>query len=156
MGIHDFMNHDVFIVLLFFHRVDELQMIWNSWWHWFPKPIHAVANVLHHLWHSEDQHACNELEGFMSYVEKWTSNNVDMQRRIEDDLLVFRNHSSHFGRPIAKLGETQLQPAVSWWEKYGNCTPTLVSNESWVTSMIHNELWAKNLSLASSYIVSGH
>ena len=79
MGIHDFMNHDVLIVLLFFHRVDELRTIWNSRWDWFHKPIHVVANVVHPLWHFEDQYACNELEkGFMSYVEKWTSGDVDM------------------------------------------------------------------------------
>ncbi|MCO5600677.1 hypothetical protein L7F22_054792 [Adiantum nelumboides] len=47
-----------------------------------------------------------------------------MARRLEDDLLAFRNESGHFGRATAKLRDTQLQP-VSWWEKYGNSTPTL-------------------------------
>ena len=119
----------VFSFFVLSHRVDELRLVWNSRWDWFHKPIHAVANVLHPLWRDEEQYACDELEdGFMMYVQKWTGGDVEMQRRIEDDLLAFRNHSSHFGRATAKLRETQLQP-VSWWEKYGNCAPTLVSNE---------------------------
>ena len=61
----------------------------------------------------------------MKYVERLAGEDVDMVRRIEDDLLSFRNHSNHFGRATARLRETQLQP-VSWWEKYGNCAPTLV------------------------------
>ncbi|MCO5612385.1 hypothetical protein L7F22_066652 [Adiantum nelumboides] len=47
-----------------------------------------------------------------------------MLRRIEDDLLAFRNNTGNFTRATAKLRETQLQP-VSWWEKYGNGVPTL-------------------------------
>ena len=54
-----------------------------------------------------------------------TNNDIDMIRRIEDDLLTFRNHSLHFGKPTTRLRETKLQP-VSWWEKYGNSAPTLV------------------------------
>ncbi|MCO5554387.1 hypothetical protein L7F22_007917 [Adiantum nelumboides] len=47
-----------------------------------------------------------------------------MLRRIEDNLLGFRNNTVNFTRATAKLRETQLQP-VSWWEKYGNGVPTL-------------------------------
>ncbi|MCO5582056.1 hypothetical protein L7F22_037556 [Adiantum nelumboides] len=47
-----------------------------------------------------------------------------MLRRIEDDLLAFRNNTGKFTRATAKLRKTQLQP-VSWWEKYGNGVPTL-------------------------------
>ena len=49
-----------------------------------------------------------------------------MMRRLEDDLLLFRNRIGSFGRHTAELRETQLQP-VSWWEKYGASAPTLVS-----------------------------
>ena len=118
---------NVLFFMLLLHRVDDLRTVWNTRWDWFHKPIHAVANVLHPLWRDDDQYTCNELEeGFMTYVQKWTAGDLDIQRRIEDDLLAFRNHSSHFGRPTAKLRDTALQP-VSWWEKYGNCAPTLVS-----------------------------
>lgn len=116
------------LLLYFLHRVDQLRVVWNSRWDWFHKPIHAVANILHPLWRSEEQYACNELEtGFMTYVQKLCHDDMEMLMRIEDDLLAFRNHSGSFGRATAKLRETQLQP-VSWWEKYGTCAPTLVSN----------------------------
>ncbi|MCO5560335.1 hypothetical protein L7F22_013947 [Adiantum nelumboides] len=98
---------------------------WNTRWDWFHKPIHAVAHILHPLWRNDEQYSNDELEeGFMEYMRRVTGDNVDTMRRIEDDLLAFRNHSLHFGRATARLRETQLQP-VSWWEKYGNCAPTL-------------------------------
>ena len=100
--------------------------MWNTRWDWFHKPIHAVAHILHPLWRDDEQYSNDELEeGFMEYMGRVTGDNVDTMRRIEDDLLAFRNHSLHFGRATARLRETQLQP-VSWWEKYGNCAPTLV------------------------------
>ena len=86
--------------------------------------------MLHPLWRSEEQYSNAELEeGFLQYVRRITGDDVDMMRRIEDDLLAYRNNSLHFGRPTARLRETQLQP-VSWWEKYGNCAPTLVCASS--------------------------
>ncbi|MCO5594484.1 hypothetical protein L7F22_048515 [Adiantum nelumboides] len=106
-------------------RVDEIRAVWNTRWDWFHKPIHAVAHILHPLWRNDEQYSNDELEeGFMEYMRRVTGDNVDTMRRIEDDLLAFRNHSLHFGRATARLRETQLQP-VSWWEKYGNCAPTL-------------------------------
>ena len=96
-----------FFFFFFTFRVEELRTVWNSRWDWFHKPIHAVANVLHPLWRTEEQYVCNELEeGFMSYVETWTAGDVDMQRRIEDDLLIFRDHGSHFSHPTIKLRKT--------------------------------------------------
>ena len=89
--------------------------------------------MLHPLWRDEDQFNNVELEeGFMDYMRRITGDDIDMMRRIEDDLLAFRNHSLHFGQATAKLREKQLQP-VSWWEKYGNCAPTLVC-----TYLLHN------------------
>ncbi|MCO5546691.1 hypothetical protein L7F22_000126 [Adiantum nelumboides] len=106
-------------------RINELREVWESRWNWFHRPIHAVAHVLHPLWRSEDQCGEEELEeGFQDYVQRYTRGDVEMARRLEDDLLAFRNESGHFGRATAKLRNTQLQP-VSWWEKYGNSTPTL-------------------------------
>ncbi|MCO5604895.1 hypothetical protein L7F22_059069 [Adiantum nelumboides] len=97
----------------------------SSRWDWFYRPLHAVAHVLHPLWHSEDQSECEELEeGFQTYVERWCGGDVEMLRRIEDDLFAFRNNTGNFTRATAKLRETQLQP-ISWWEKYGNGVPTL-------------------------------
>ncbi|KAI5084723.1 hypothetical protein GOP47_0000892 [Adiantum capillus-veneris] len=79
-------------------KVDELREVWESRWNWFHKPIHAVAHVLHPLWRSEDQCLSDELDkGFQEYVAKYTRGDVTMARRIEDDLLAFRNRSSHFG-----------------------------------------------------------
>ncbi|MCO5560648.1 hypothetical protein L7F22_014265 [Adiantum nelumboides] len=107
------------------NRVDEIRAVWNTRWDWFHKPIHAVAHILHPLWGNDEQYSNDELEeGFMEYMRRVSGDNVDTMRRIEDDLLAFRNHSLHFGRATARLRETQLQP-VSWWEKYGNCAPTL-------------------------------
>ena len=71
----------------------------------------------------------------MDYMRRVTDDDLDMMRRVEDDLLAFRNHSLHFGRPTARLRETQLQP-VSWWEKYGNSAPTLVCDMSHVSNFI--------------------
>ena len=100
--------------------------MWNRRWDWFHRPIHAVAHVLHPLWRDEEQYENEELdEGFMTYIRNLTGGNVHMLKCIEDDLLAFRNQTGSFGRETAKLRETQLQP-VSWWEKYGNCAPTLV------------------------------
>lgn len=116
-------------------RVEEIRAVWNTRWDWFHKPIHAVAHVLHPLWRTEDQYSNDELEeGFMNYMRRVTGDDLDMMRRIEDDLLTFRNHSLHFGRPTARLRETQLQP-VSWWEKYGNCAPTLVCDINFIVTI---------------------
>ncbi|MCO5569598.1 hypothetical protein L7F22_023314 [Adiantum nelumboides] len=105
--------------------IDEIKAIWQKRWDWFHRPLHAVAHVLHPLWRSEDQPECEELEeGFQTYVERWCGGDVEMLRRIEDDLLAFRNNTGNFTRATGKLRETQLQP-VSWWEKYGNGVPTL-------------------------------
>ncbi|MCO5576357.1 hypothetical protein L7F22_030166 [Adiantum nelumboides] len=90
------------------------------------RPLHAMAHVLHPLWRSEDQFECEELdEGFQTYVQRWCGGDVVMLRRLEDDLLAFRNNTGNFTRATAKLREMQLQP-VSWWEKYGNGVPTLL------------------------------
>ncbi|MCO5573112.1 hypothetical protein L7F22_026877 [Adiantum nelumboides] len=105
--------------------IDEIKAIWQKRWDWFHRLLHAVAHVLHPLWCSEDQPEFEELEeGSQTYVERWCGGDVEMLRRIEDDLLAFRNNTGNFTRAIAKLRETQLQP-VSWWEKYGNGVPTL-------------------------------
>ena len=89
------------------YSVEELRAIWQSRWNWFHRPIHAVAHVLHPLWRSDDQLESEELEeGFMKYVERLAGPNVEMVRRIEDDLLSFRNHNNHFGRATARLRET--------------------------------------------------
>ncbi|MCO5582257.1 hypothetical protein L7F22_036149 [Adiantum nelumboides] len=73
----------------------------------------------------EEQFGEEELDnGFQGDVACYTGGDVAMASRIENVLLAFRNESNHFGRAIAKLRERQLQP-VSWWEKYGNCAPTL-------------------------------
>lgn len=95
-----------------FSRVDEIRAVWNGRWDWFHKPIHVVAHVLHPLWCNEEQYSNDALEeGFMGYVRQVTAgDDLDMMRRIEDDLLLFRNHSLHFGRSTARLRETQLQP----------------------------------------------
>ena len=86
-----------------------------------------MAHVLHPLWRSEDQCEQDELEeGFHDYVQRYTCGDVEMARRLEDDLLAFQNETGHFGRTTAKLRDTTLQP-VSWWEKHGNSTPTLVN-----------------------------
>ena len=101
--------------------------MWNTRWDWFHRPIHAVAYVLHPLWRDDEQYENAELEaGIQDYFTKWTNGDVQMMKRLEDELLLFRNRSLSFGRSTAELRETQLQP-VSWWEKYGTCAPTLVS-----------------------------
>lgn len=101
--------------------------MWSSRWDWFHKPIHVVAHVLHPLWRNEEQYENEELEqGLQDYFEKWASGDVQMLRRLEDELLLFRNRSLSFGSSTALLRDTQLQP-VSWWEKYGSSAPTLVS-----------------------------
>lgn len=106
-------------------RIEELQGVWNTRWDWFHRPIHAVAHVLHPLWRSEHQYENEELEqGIQEYFEQWAGGDLQVMRRLEDDLLVFRNKSNSFGRHTAELRETQLQP-VSWWEKYGTSAPTL-------------------------------
>ncbi|MCO5608829.1 hypothetical protein L7F22_063046 [Adiantum nelumboides] len=106
------------------YRIEETKAIWQEHWDWFHRSLHAVAHVLYSLCRSKDQLECEELEeGFQTYVERWCGGDVEMLRRIEDDLLAFRN-TWHFARATAKLQETQLQ-LVSWWEKYGNGVLTL-------------------------------
>ena len=108
------MNDDPNSNHLSFSRIDEIRAVWNRRWNWFHKPIHAVAHVLHPLWRDEEQYSNAELEeGFMEYVRRITGDDVDMTRRIEDDLLTFRNNSLHFGRPTARLRETQLSQSLS-------------------------------------------
>ncbi|MCO5581173.1 hypothetical protein L7F22_035051 [Adiantum nelumboides] len=105
--------------------LEELRGVWNTRGDWFYRPIHAVAHLLHPLWRSEEQYENEELEqGLQEYFLTWAVGDVQMLRRLEDDLLLFRNRSHSFGRPTAELRETKWQP-VSWWEKYGSCAPTL-------------------------------
>ena len=114
-------------------RVQDIQSVLSKNMDWFHKPIHAAAHILHPLWRSNKQYANEELqEGLQEYFEKWADGDVQVLRRLEDELLLFRNESLSFSRPTAKLRECQLQP-VSWWEKYGFSAPTLVSN-----SVIHS------------------
>ncbi|MCO5584453.1 hypothetical protein L7F22_038381 [Adiantum nelumboides] len=48
----------------------------------------------------------------------------ELMKKLEDELLLYRNGSQWFGSPTASLRETQLEP-VSWWEKYGIAAPNL-------------------------------
>ncbi|MCO5559909.1 hypothetical protein L7F22_013513 [Adiantum nelumboides] len=106
-------------------RLEELQGVWNTRCDCIHRPIHAGAHLLHPLWRSEEQYENEELEqGLQEYFLTWAARDMQMLRRLEDDLLLFRNRSLSFGRPTAELRGTQLQP-VSWWEKYGSCAPTL-------------------------------
>ncbi|MCO5594047.1 hypothetical protein L7F22_048067 [Adiantum nelumboides] len=89
------------------------------------RPIHAVAHKLHPLWRDEKQYENKELEqGIQEYFEHWAVGDVQVMRRLEDDLLLFHNKSLSFGRSTALLRDTLLQP-VSWWEKYAKSAPTL-------------------------------
>ncbi|MCO5579334.1 hypothetical protein L7F22_033189 [Adiantum nelumboides] len=107
------------------YSLEELRGVWNTRWDWFHRPIHAVAHLLRPLWRSEEQYENEELEqGLQVYFLTWVAGDVQMLRRLEDDLFLFRNRSHSFGRPTTEFRETQLQP-VSWWEKYGSCAPTL-------------------------------
>ncbi|MCO5584293.1 hypothetical protein L7F22_038217 [Adiantum nelumboides] len=107
------------------YRTEELRCVWNTRWDWFHRPIHAVAHVLHPLWRDEKQYKNEELEqGIQEYFEHWAGRDVQLVRRLEDNLLLFRNKSLSFGRSTALLRDTQLQP-VSWWKKYGTSAPTL-------------------------------
>lgn len=73
-----------------------------------------------------------ELEdGWSEYITTLVDGDVEFVRKLEDQLLMFRNNISMFGRPTALLHDTQLQP-VSWWEKYGISTPELVGNRGLV------------------------
>ena len=117
-------------------RIMELRAVWHKRWDWFHRPIHAVAHVLHPLWRNEDQYGNEELKnGIEDYFERWADGDVQIVRRLEDELLLFRNRSLTFGRSTAELRETQLQP-VSWWEKYGGCAPTLVRNGHFSSSSL--------------------
>ncbi|MCO5610356.1 hypothetical protein L7F22_064592 [Adiantum nelumboides] len=118
---------DVLLGIPWCYRLEELRGVWNTQWDWFHRPIHAVAHLLHPLWRSEEQYENEELEqSLQEYFLTWAAGDVQMLRRLEDDLLLFRNRSHSFGRPTAELRETRLQPvSVSWWEKYGSCAPTL-------------------------------
>ncbi len=83
--------------------------------------------MLHPLWRNEKQVYDEwQREQFEGYIQRWAGGDVEVLTRLEDDLLAFRNHAGDFSKVTARLRETQLQP-VSWWEKYGVATPTLVS-----------------------------
>lgn len=115
------------LVLWSMNRVQDIREVWNRRWNWFHRPIHSVAHILHPLWRNEEQFNNEELEdGWQQYIQRWTGGDINLLRKLEDELLVYRNGSRVFGRPTALLRETQLQP-VSWWEKYGIGTPLLVS-----------------------------
>ena len=108
-------------------RIQDMRAIWEGRWNFFHKPIHAMAYVLHPLWRSEDQYGDIELErSWQAYLELHTGGDVEEMANIEDGLLLFRNRESTFGRGTAQLRKSQLEP-VSWWEKYGNASPSLVS-----------------------------
>ncbi|KAH7278565.1 hypothetical protein KP509_38G046800 [Ceratopteris richardii] len=94
-------------------EIDTIQEVWNARWNWFHKPIHAVAHILHPLWRGPHQLGNDELDsGFEEYVERWTYGDIDMQIRIEDEMLVYRNHRGKFGKPIALLCESQLRSST--------------------------------------------
>ena len=85
--------------------------MWNTRWDWFHRPIHAVAHVLHPLWRDDNQFENEEQEqGIQEFFSTWAAGDVQVMRRLEDDLLLFCNRSLTFGRPTAELWETQLQP----------------------------------------------
>ena len=85
-------------------RIEELGGVWNTRWDWFHRPIHAVVHVLHPLWRNDDQYENEESEqGIQDYFEQWAGGDVQMMRRLEDDLLLFHNRSGSFGRHIAEL-----------------------------------------------------
>lgn len=64
-------------------------------------------------------------DGWTEYITKIVGDDVQLMKKIEDELLLYRNGSHWFGSPTAALRETQLEP-VSWWEKYGIAAPNLV------------------------------
>jgi hypothetical protein len=115
--------------MCFTFRVQDIKSVLKKHWNRFRKPIHAAAHALHPLWRCSKQYASAELqEGLQEYFEKWANGDMQVLRRLEDELLLFRNESLSFSWPTAKLRECQLQP-VSWWEKYGFSAPTLVSRK---------------------------
>ncbi|MCO5607939.1 hypothetical protein L7F22_062141 [Adiantum nelumboides] len=106
-------------------RVQDIKRIWNLRWDWFHRPIHAVAHILHPLWRKEAQYVNEELhDGWTEYIQKIVGDDVQLMKKLEDELLLYRNGSQWFGSPTASLRETQLEP-VSWWEKYGIAAPNL-------------------------------
>ncbi|MCO5597897.1 hypothetical protein L7F22_051982 [Adiantum nelumboides] len=85
----------------------------------------AVAHILHPLWRKEAQYVNEELhDGWTEYIQKIVGDDVQLMKKLEDELLLYRNGSQWFGSPTASLRETQLEP-VSWWEKYGIAAPNL-------------------------------
>ncbi|MCO5575320.1 hypothetical protein L7F22_029120 [Adiantum nelumboides] len=107
------------------NRVQDIKRIWNLRWDWFHRPIHAVAHILHPLWRKEAQYVNEELhDGWTEYIQKIVGDDVQLMKKLEDELLLYRNGSQWFGSPTASLRETQLEP-VSWWEKYGIAAPNL-------------------------------
>ncbi|MCO5597898.1 hypothetical protein L7F22_051983 [Adiantum nelumboides] len=105
--------------------VQDIKRIWNLRWDWFHRPIHAVAHILHPLWRKEAQYVNEELhDGWTEYIQKIVGDDVQLMKKLEDELLLYRNGSQWFGSPTASLRETQLEP-VSWWEKYGIAAPNL-------------------------------
>ncbi|MCO5581806.1 hypothetical protein L7F22_035695 [Adiantum nelumboides] len=106
-------------------EVQDIKRIWNLRWDWFHRPIHAVAHILHPLWRKEAQYVNEELhDGWTEYIQKIVGDDVQLMKKLEDELLLYRNGSQWFGSPTASLRETQLEP-VSWWEKYGIAAPNL-------------------------------
>ncbi|KAH7302591.1 hypothetical protein KP509_23G078800 [Ceratopteris richardii] len=125
LRITDMQGSTLGLLYEYMDKIGESLNVWNARWNWFHKPIHAVAHILHPLWRGPHQLGNDELDsGFEEYVERWTDGDIDMQTRIEDEMLVYRNHRGKFGKATALLRESQLRP-VSWWEKYGDKTPIL-------------------------------
>ncbi|KAH7293403.1 hypothetical protein KP509_28G024800 [Ceratopteris richardii] len=87
-------------------KIESIRDVWNARWNWFHKPIHAVPYILHPLWRGPHQLGNDELD---------SDGDIDMQTRIEDEMLVYRNHRGKFGKATTILRESQLRP-VSWWE----------------------------------------
>ncbi|KAH7434602.1 hypothetical protein KP509_06G025500 [Ceratopteris richardii] len=90
-------------------RLEQLRSIWNQRCDWFHRLVHALAHVLHPLWRSEEQESNEELvRNISDFFSRLASDDLSMIRKLEDEFLLFREHSLSFGGPTTRLCETKL------------------------------------------------
>lgn len=82
--------------------------------------------MLHPLWKRSgpEQFHDRELEdGWFEYLQRITPD-VAEQQACNDELMIFRRDRLTYQRAVTQDRVGHLRP-VSWWDKYGGCTPRL-------------------------------
>ena len=81
--------------------------------------------MLHPVWRGKGQDTDGEVhEGWMTFLDRYTKGDINMQGILIDELDVYKAESKSFAHPIAK-DPKRMQEGVKWWETFGACTPTL-------------------------------